>query len=176
MRHKYITRAIVLSRGAARESGLMLTLLTEDLGLVRARAEGLRKSGAKLASALQTLCECDVTLVRGKDGWRLTGALLSENRFRTLSVETRSRAARTASLFLRLMPPDAHEPGFFALYTSYLQELATECSLDEQDTKECMTALSLLVMLGLDPGPTVEAVNRKEIIVRINRGIAASGL
>lgn len=176
MRHKYVTRAVVLGRGAAREAGLMLTLLTEDFGLVRARAEGLRKPGAKLASALQTLCESDVTLVRGKDGWRLTGALLSENRFNTLSVEARGSAARIAALYVRLMPPDAHEAGFFSLYTSYLKDLGVEQSLDKQDALECTTALSLLVMLGLDPGPQVEALDRKDIIVRINRGIAASGL
>jgi recombinational DNA repair protein (RecF pathway) len=175
MRHKYVTRAIVLQRFPARESGLMLTLLTEDFGLVRAKAEGLRKSGAKLASALQTLCECDVTFVRGKDGWRLTGALLSENRFRELSVSARSGAARVAALFLRLMPPDAHEAGFFALYRDFIGELRAQ-SVEEQETAECTTALSLLVMLGLDTGPSVETLSRNETIVRINRGIAASGL
>ncbi len=175
MRHKYVTRAIVLQRYPARESGLTLTLLTEDFGLVRARAEGLRKSGAKLASALQTLCECDVTLVRGKDSWRITGALLSDNRFRELSSSARGCAARIAALFLRLMPPDAHEPGFFALYSSFVRELLAH-NIEEQETAECAVALSLLVMLGLDTGPTPEKLTRNETIVRINRGIAASGL
>ena len=175
MRHKYVTRAIVLNRFPARESGLVLTLLTEDFGLVRARAEGLRKSGAKLASSLQTLCECDVTLVRGKDGWRLTGALLSENRFRSLDALARECAARTAALFLRLMPPDAHEPGFFMLYTDFLRELSL-VGQDAHDAPECAIALSLLAMLGLDPGPSVETLDRNDSIVRINRGIAASGL
>lgn len=175
MRHKYVTRAIVLGRYAARESGVMLTLLTEDLGLVRAKAEGLRKPGAKLASALQTLCECDVTLIRGRDGWRLAGALLTENRFRTLSPDARSRAARVASLFLRLMPPDAHEAGFFALYTDFLKELG-DSPVETQDTAECMAALSLLIMLGLDSGPATESISRKDMVLRINKGIAASGL
>lgn len=175
MRHKYATRALVLSRGAAREAGLMLTLLTEDFGLVRARAEGLRKSGAKLASALQTLCECDVTLVRGKDGWRLTGALLTENRFRTLDIEARARAARISSLLLRLTPPDAQEPGYFLFYHQFLQKLA-QMKPEEQDRAECLAALSLLVMLGLDTGPVTEEESRASLVVRINRGIAASGL
>ena len=175
MRHKYVTRAIVLNRFPARESGLTLTLLTEDFGLVRARAEGLRKSGAKLASSLQTLCECDVTLVRGKDGWRLTGALLSENRFRGLAVPARASAARVAALFLRLMPPDAHEPGFFILYADFLKRLPV-LGQEEQDTLECTVALSLLGMLGLDEGTSVEILDKNDTIVRVNRGIAASGL
>ena len=175
MRHKYVTRAIVLGRHAAREYGVTLTLLTEDLGLVRAKAEGLRKSGAKLASALQTLCECDVTLVRGKDGWRLAGALLTENRFNSLLTHARSSASRVGSLFLRLMPPDAHEAGFFALYTNFLKELG-ESTPETQDTAECVVALSLLVMLGLDSSPSVQGLSRKEMVLRINKGIAASGL
>lgn len=153
----------------------MLTLLTEDFGLVRARAEGLRKSGAKLASSLQTLCECDVTLVRGKDGWRITGALLSENRFRTLTLTARASVARITALFLRLMPPDAHEPGFFSLYTDFLKELPLQ-EQEAQDTLECTVALSLLSLLGLDDGSSVEVPSQNDTIGRITRGIAASGL
>ena len=175
MRHKYVTRGIVLSRGAARESGLMLTLLTEDFGLVRAKAEGLRKPGAKLASALQTLCESDVTLVRGKDGWRITGALLVENRFLALGADARACAARAASLFLRLMPEGAHEAGFLSLYQTLLSELVA-LPADQYDAAECRTALNLLILLGLDTGKEAESLTRNDIVIRINKGIAASGL
>lgn len=175
MRHKYTTRAVVLGRGAVREAGLTLTLLTEDMGLVRARAEGLRKSGAKLAGALQTLCECEVTLLRGREGWRLSGALLTENHFNILPSGARATAARVAGLFLRLMPPDAHEPGFYVLYQDFLHSLAGLYA-EQLDTAECSVALSLLVMLGLDAGPVDSNSSRSDVIVRINRGIAASGL
>lgn len=175
MRHKYVTRGIVLRRGAARESGLVLTLLTEDFGLVRAKAEGLRKPGAKLAGALQTLCESDVTLVRGKDGWRVTGALLAVNRFHLLSSEARAVAARASSLFLRLMPEGAQEQGFLALYRTLLVELET-LPPEGHDATECKAALSLLVLLGLDAGEEMESLPRNDLVIRINKGIAASGL
>lgn len=175
MRHKYVTRAIVLSRGNTRESGLLLTLLTHDFGLVRARAEGLRKPGAKLASALQTLCESEITLVRGREGWRLTGALLIENRFRTLSQEARTCAARVASLFLRLIPEGTQEPALYTLYQQFLLNLES-APPEEQDALECTTALNLLVLLGLDAGAPHEGLSRNEIVIRINRGISMSGL
>ncbi len=175
MRHKYVTRAVVLGRGAARESGLMLTLLTEDFGLVRAKAEGLRKPGAKLAGALQTLCESDVTLVRGKEGWRLTGALLVENRFHTLDSDARACAARIASLFLRLMPEGPQDAGFFSLYRRFLTDLVGAPSV-ERDTIECRAALELLMLLGLDTGTDTVKLARNDMVVRINKGIAASGL
>src|SRR3989344_8524709 len=85
MQHKYLTRAIVLGRYPVKEAGSTVVLLTQDLGLVRARAEGLRRSGAKLAHALQTLSEVDATLLRGKEGWRLSGAMLIEPWFSTLT-------------------------------------------------------------------------------------------
>jgi len=143
---------------------------------VRAKAEGLRKSGAKLASSLQTLCECDITLVKGKEGWRLTGSLLSENHFQTLDIPARGSAARVASLFVRLMPPDAHEAGFFSLYSSYLQALSHTVDEDAHDKLECSTALSLLIVLGLDSGPAPHTLSRTDMIARITRGVAASGL
>jgi recombinational DNA repair protein (RecF pathway) len=175
MRHKYVTRAVVLQRTPVREQGLLLALLTEDFGLVRARAEGLRKPGAKLASSLQTLCECEVTLVRGKDGWRLVGALLNENKFRVLAPTARACAARVASLVLRLVPADIQESAFFVTYSDFLNQLNTS-AVEDQDGIECTTALSLLTLLGLDSGPVVENMPRTELVMRINRGIAASGL
>ncbi|MDE1919605.1 MAG: recombination protein O N-terminal domain-containing protein, partial [Patescibacteria group bacterium] len=81
MRHKYETRGIVLSRAPAGETNALVTLLTPGLGIVRARAQGLRRSGAKLAAALATFAESEVVLVRGREGWRVTGAVLEENWF-----------------------------------------------------------------------------------------------
>jgi len=175
MRHKYVSRAIVLARNESREYGITLTLLTEDFGLVRARAEGLRKPGAKLASALQTLSESDVTLLRGKEGWRLTGALLCDNHFSILAPTSRDRAGRVASLLLRMSPSDAQEVGFFAHFADFLRALPVQ-SDEEQDTAECHTVFALLVLLGLDSGAVPEGISRSELVVRINRGISASGL
>lgn len=185
MRHKYVTRAIVLARTPLREAGASVTLLTEEFGLVRARAEGLRKPGAKLAHALQALDECSVTLVRGKDGWRLSGALLEQSWFPALTRAARLRAARVASLFLRLSPGDEHDPAPFRTYARFLASLPT---LDEdgQDAAECIAALALLNHMGLDSGavPDTEGEGayalapeaRRAIVLRINRGITASGL
>ena len=79
MRHKYETRGIVLSRSPVGEASSFVTLLTSELGLVRALAQSVRRPGAKLAPALATLAESSVVLVRGKEGWRLAGAVLEES-------------------------------------------------------------------------------------------------
>lgn len=183
MRHKYVTDALVLARTPLKESAALVTLLTEEFGLVRARAEGLRKSGAKLAHALQTLDRCEVTLVRGKEGWRLSGAILEESWFGKLARPERLRAGRIAGLMLRLVHGEANDPALYALYAGFLEALPG-LSEESQDTAEIMTALRILTSLGLDVGVLPQAGEyaplppeaRRELVMRVNRGIAASGL
>ena len=81
------------------------------------------------------------------------------------------------------------------LYTIFVQFLATLAELDESDevladAAECLAALRILHALGVDAGgvpggldgdfctETLDAVtsDRADLILRINRGIAASGL
>lgn len=183
MRHKYETTALVLARTPLKESAALVTLLSEEFGLVRARAEGLRKPGAKLAHALQTLDRCSVTLVRGKEGWRLSGAILEESWFKKLSRTERLRAGRVAGLLLRLVHGEANDPSLFVLFTDFL-EVLPELTEEAQDAAEIMTALRILAVLGLDTGilPQTTAYEplqpeyRRELVTRVNRGIGASGL
>lgn len=189
MRHKYATEAIVLARAPIGEASALITLLTKDLGLVRARAQGVRKPSAKLASALQTLSGSDVTLVRGKEGWRLSGAILSEDYFDPLTPAMRERAGRTAHLMLRMLSGETSDPEAYRILVELLVVLP-ELSEDEQDAAEILAALYLLQSVGVDAGeqapdsdgrfgPHARAYakgNRKDLIVRINRGIEASGL
>ena len=186
MRHKYSTEALVLARTPLSEAGMLVTLLTPELGLIRARAEGVRKPGAKLAHALQTLNDCEVMLVRGKEGWRLTGALLVANRFNELSRASRLRIARVTGLLLRLVHGETLDPALYTHLRGFLYALP-ELTDEQQDAAESLVALRLLSVLGSDAGVMppegygIEALERailerKDFIVRINRGITASGL
>lgn len=183
MRHKYETRAIVLGRSPLAEAAALIALVTEDFGLVRARAEGLRKPGAKLAHALQTFDLASVTLVRGKEGWRLSGAVLEAHLFDALPREARTRASRVNGLFLRLVHGEGSDTAFFREWQEFLT-LLPRLSEEEQDAAECFFALRLLRQLGLDAGAlpdeegyaALTAEARRALVTRINRGIAASGL
>jgi len=158
-------------------------LLTTELGLVRARAEGLRRSGAKLAHALQTLSEVDATLLRGKEGWRLSGAILIDPWFSRLTPPARLRAGRRASLTLRLVQGEETDAALFDIYHELLHSLTVEDEA-QQDSAELLATLKTLSLLGHDDGelPTLEEVKstskeeRRLLIERINRSLAASGL
>ncbi len=189
MRSKYETRALVLARAHAGEANTFVTLLTPDLGLVYARAQSLRKTGAKLAHALATLAESEVVLVRGKEGWRIAGAVLVENWFvRLTSPDTRAAAARVSGLVLRLVAGEAQDTRLFPIMRSFLEALA-ERPADPPEAAEALAVLRILAVLGLDsgdiPGEVSDfsppllagvALDRAEYVARINTGIAASGL
>lgn len=189
MRHKYATEALVLSRTPIAEASALVTLLTKELGLVRARAQGVRKPGAKLASALQSLTGTDVILLRGKEGWRLSGAILAENYFETLTPSMRECAGRIAHLIVRMVSGESHDGDAYVIFEELLRVLP-ELTVSEQELVEILAALYLLQSVGVDAGepiPDEEGrygetarayanTNRKELIVRVNRGIEASGL
>jgi DNA repair protein RecO (recombination protein O) len=179
MRHKYGTRALVIARTPLGEANALVTLLTHDVGLVRARVQGVRRPGAKLASALLTFTESDVTLVRGTEGWRVTGATLAKHWFNEFPRAARVRAARVVGLVLRLVPAETPDPAIFALLT---ETFAAFTSLPEalSEAIECRAVLRLLSSLGFDAGSIPDLVeagrDRTMLVTRINRGIELSGL
>ena len=189
MRHKYETRGIVLSRSSFGEANVFVTMLTPDLGLVRARAQGLRRSGAKLASSLKTFAENEVVLVRGKEGWRVAGAVLAEDWFARLgSLDVRTRAARLSDLLLRLITDGTNDPSLFPILKGFFNALAT-LGEDSHEAVEVLAAIRTLAALGLDEGgvpgeasaftePLLSKISKERIsyIARINNGISASGL
>lgn len=185
MRQKYTTTAIVLSRHNIGDANVRVALLTPDFGLVRARVQGVRKLGAKLAPAITTLSEIDATLLHARDGWRLSGATQVTDHFDGLSMTARLRAGRIAALLLRLVRGERSDPGVFHTFRDFLTALPT-LSDAEQDAAECLAALNILAHLGLDAGERPETYEpealarvteeRRSIVARVNRGIQASGL
>ncbi|MDP2652363.1 MAG: recombination protein O N-terminal domain-containing protein [bacterium] len=188
MRHKYETRGIVLSRSPAGEANASVVLLTPDVGLVRARAQGVRRSGAKLAAALATFVESDVVLVRGRETWRIAGAVLEENWFTQMRTGARSRAARVSGLLLRLVAGEVRDAQLFIIIVSFFKALS-ELPEEMYDAAEMLAVLRMLAVLGLDTGeipgelplftqPLLATVLKERVayVARINHGIAASGL
>lgn len=184
MRHKYETLGLVLARTHVGEANTFVTLITADLGLVHARVQSLRKPGAKLASALVTLAESEVVLVRGKDGWRVTGAVLVENWFaRLANREAHARVARVSGLFLRLVVGETQEAELFTIMRGFLEALA-QLPEENHEAVEILAVLRTLAVLGLDTGEIPSGANafaailddRTAYVARINTGIAASGL
>jgi DNA repair protein RecO (recombination protein O) len=118
----YRTDAIVLRSYPYREADRTLVLYTEDFGLVYAHAQGIRHEKSKLRYALTDLSRAQVALVRGKAGWRVTGAvsilLPAADKASLLSL------ARIASLTTRLVQGEDQNPYLFNTLTSAHERLA----------------------------------------------------
>lgn len=186
MHHKYVTKVIVIGQHPLTEASSLVTLLTSEFGLVRARAQGVRKPGAKLSSALQTLSESEVTLIHGKSGWRVAGAMLTTNWARELAKERRERAFRVGALIARLAQGDERGSSLFPIMQRFLGALDVEDDA-QADAAECQAALLVLGTLGFEHADFTERAfapesltslmsDRVGVIARINRAIATSGL
>jgi DNA repair protein RecO len=79
--HIYTTDAFVLESTLSGEADRFYTLFTYDLGLVRATARGVRLQKSKLRYSLQDFSRTRVSLVRGKEVWRITSAKIEDNLF-----------------------------------------------------------------------------------------------
>ncbi len=187
MRHRYETQGIVLSRVPSGESSALVTILTPELGLIRALVQGIRAEGAKLAPALVTLAESSFILVRGKDGWRVAGATIHQNWFLLMTPVARGRMARISGLLLRLVAGEAEDRELFPIARG-LVEAFTKEQEEIHEEIEVLGALKILSALGFDQGGvhsgpvfsrellTEARSSREQYISRINRGITVSGL
>ncbi len=72
--HIYHTHGFILVSRAHGEANKTLTIYTRELGLVRARAQGIRLHKSKLKFGLQDFSYAKIDLVRGKEIWRVTTA------------------------------------------------------------------------------------------------------
>ncbi|OGG47331.1 DNA repair protein RecO [Candidatus Kaiserbacteria bacterium RIFCSPHIGHO2_01_FULL_49_13] len=145
----YDSTAFVFGGVSLGEANRYLTLFTKELGLVSAVARSVRAEHSKLRPLLQELSEVDVTLVRGREVWRVTGAVLRRRLPETFKTEPErlKLAARLSLLLRRLLPGEERNPQLFDLYADTIRHLENvpEASLPEL---EQLAALRMLGALG----------------------------
>ena len=103
--HKYTTEGFVMKVEWTGDVDAKVTLLTKDLGLIRASVKSLRKSTNKHKVALTEFSKVLVSVVKGKEVWRLTNSLLINNLFYDLrgNIEAIKVIAKVKSLISRLV-------------------------------------------------------------------------
>lgn len=137
----YPLRALVLRKTKLGETDLILTLLAEDGRQVRVVAKGARKPSSSFSSRLETFCEVDVLLVRGKSLDIVKEArLLDAHMGAKATMEHAAAAAPVADLMARLSQPGLEAPKLFSLTSSALSHI------DQSDESEAL-ALCAACML-----------------------------
>lgn len=131
--HLYHTEAIVLKTRNAGESSKTIYLLTHDLGLVHARAQGVRKLSAKLKFGLQEFSFSNITLVRGKEYWKVISSEKVDAHAALVKAKEKHRvAARIGALILRLVRGEEMHRELYVLVKNVYRFLNDE-TLDAGD-------------------------------------------
>jgi len=149
MHHIYTTKAIIIKSVSIGEANKYYFLLTQDLGFIRASAQGVRLDKSKLKGHLQDFCLISVSLVKGKDIWRITGAETLERGDFLKNINKLIAIKNIFSLLTRLLHgEEKNEPLFRSIESSYNYLIKNELSLENIKNLETITVLRILYYLG----------------------------
>ena len=162
--HIYTTKGIILSERPIKEADRIYSILTRDLGLIRATAIGVRKEASKLRGALEPLSLSMVSLVRGKEYWRITSGEFIER------ISPTSTIAKPLALLEKLVQGEVPHPELFDVI-----EQAVQSKEAQDEMFEMRLVAKILYQLGYLEERDLEQ-DKKALIQAINKGIQASQL
>lgn len=139
MHHIYTTPAFVIHSSPHGEAGKFLLLFTKDFGMIGATAQGIRLGTSKLRYHMQDFNFSNVSVVRGKEVWRITGAHELDHVTGTLVH------LKILKLLKRLLQGEDKNEKLFEI----LEELyRTEIKEEDFEYVECLMVLRILNALG----------------------------
>lgn len=184
----YTTKGFIISSESKGESDKTFFVFTEDMGLVRATASGVRKRESKLRYALQEFSFSEVSFVLGKQGWKIVNG----TPLYTFSqkIEKSETKVKTLRLLKKLCPQDESHPNLFhELVKAFL--FMDEHALVSDKSMDALLALKVLSFLGYwgDEGEhsfiespfnhdVLDQITkvRKDIVKEVNRSLRATQL
>lgn len=162
--HIYTTQGIILSERAHKEADRIYSILTRDFGLIRAVATGVRKEASKLRGALEPLSISTVSLVRGKEFWRITSAQVVRK------IAASPEVVRPLALLEKLVQGEAVHAELFDTVEKALSTFSVED--EESETK---LVAQILYDLGYLRKEDLD-LDKKALIQAINEGLKHSHL
>ncbi|MEK7652671.1 MAG: DNA repair protein RecO [Patescibacteria group bacterium] len=148
----YTTEGLIIESRIFGESNKIYFILTRDFGLIKATAQGVCKTESKQKFGLQTLSFSKISLVKGKEIWKITSAISLENVFSNLKGEKNKLNVfiRIVSLIRKLLLEEEKEPIFFDVVKSLYKFLKTENAnnKDKLSSAELLTVMKILHTSG----------------------------
>ncbi len=149
----HTTEAFVLSGSPHGESNRVYRLLTRDHGLLYAHGQGVRELKNRNRFALATGRHAIVTLVRGREVWRITGAQEQEQAYTTAAWR------RALMLTGRLLAAEDPAPRVFDILM-HARGAFTTALYEQERLLEALTAFQLLHELGYIACPEEPVIER----------------
>ncbi len=147
----YQTDGIVIGSLNIKEGDKLLSVFTKELGLINAVARSVREERSKLRYALEQFSNSEISFIRGREAWRITGAQLKNNFYRDCLNDKIKRLilARITSLLRRLVRGEGENRELYSLVSSGFSFLSkTSLSRDQIDAFEQLFVLRMLYLLG----------------------------
>lgn len=145
----YTTKAIIIRSIPIAEANKLYFLLTEDFGLIKATAQGIRLSKSKLKGHLQDFYLSKIFFVKGRELWRITSSevIFQENFLRDSNKIYIIK--NIFSILLRLIHGEERNQNLFECVEK-LYLFLLENNIDTEDSKnvETIVVLRILNTLG----------------------------
>jgi recombinational DNA repair protein (RecF pathway) len=186
--HKHTVEAFVLTVTPVREHDARVKVVTKEGEILTAIATGLRTLKSKLRMSVVPYAHISISLVKGKDMWRLTNAHEIRSYYGQLTENASRKAlARTVSLLEKLTPGETFIGTIFErllAYAAVLVENSFENKEERLTAYETQVALQILSHLGYiengerwnDVDVSYVEAHIKEAIHDVNHGIKSTQL
>lgn len=191
--HKiFVTEGVVLGKRGVGEAHTLVSILTYELGLVRAKATSARAEASKLRYGLESLSVGRYSMVRGKAEWKLTGVENISHELARGDRDRRTRSGKIAKLLLRLIHGEERVPALYKTVVEGLGAIARAESAADAEAIETVLVLRVLAHLGYLPHTqalsqfiegeyslelAAHALKSRSLLVRaINESLTATGL
>lgn len=149
MHHIYTTKAIIIKSVPTGEANRFYFLLTKDLGFIKASAQGVRLLKSKLKGHLQAFSIVNVSVVKGKEIWRITSSEVVENESLIKKPDKLFIAKNIFALLLRMLHGEEKNEPLFECVDNFYNFLLKN-NLDKEQLKniEIITVLRIIHHLG----------------------------
>lgn len=146
MHYIYHTSGFILGSSASGEANRSFRVFTKDLGLIKASAQGVRYLKSKLRYSLHDFSFCELSLVRGKEFWRVTGASKNIDIYEALSGDREMLAvfARVFALLDRLLSGEEKNTSLF----EYMDE-AVRFAFSKKQSSELVRNFEYILVLRI---------------------------
>lgn len=127
----YITDAIVCGTYRRNTADATYALLTAEAGMVYATARSVREERSRQRYALQDFAAVRVSLVRGKQGWRIGSVESIENFYHCATTRAqRGAVVRVIKVVRRFVQAEGMLPSVFTCTHAVLTRLANASDVD----------------------------------------------
>ncbi|MEA2112620.1 MAG: DNA repair protein RecO [Patescibacteria group bacterium] len=161
MYQTYQIEGIILKSANFGESNKYLFVITEEFGLIKITAQGLRNLRSKLRYGLQEFSVVQLSIVRGRGAWRLINAIYDKNLYFSLA-KNRGKliiANSVLNLLTQLLPGEERNEDLYKVIREALSFLE-ENDFSSEDIKSFENIIVVRILYCLGYFDKKKAVNK----------------